>query len=598
MDNEQFSILNWVKTFRPHLIFPFFILLTIVLPVSAVNANQEPQSVKKNLTDSEKRKFDYIYLEALNLKNTGKYDAAFELFNHCLSIDSTASAVLYELSAFYLQMDKPEKAVALLKQSVRYNPDNFAYKIALAQISLSIGMYGEAAEEYEELINTWPDKIDLNYYLAEAYIQAGEIGKAIDTFDALEEILGMSEPLSVQKFRLYMMLEQSDEAFRELQKLADKFPANARYPILIGDLFLEKKEPDKALEYYRKAYSIDPENPYYTVSMANYYELEGNPEAAEEQVRLALVNEKLDVDLKVGILTRYVQQLQRNRNRTTEAANTLFQTLLELHPEEIELKLLYASLLSMQGNRDESRFQLQLVTEMEPENEGAWQQLLNLSIQARDFDEVIQVCKKSIEIFPDESMYYFYLGVACYQQKNYQEAIDAYRKGLTIIPEDDRMLRSDFHGQIGDTYFQMKQSDEAFKAYEEALRYNERNIVVLNNYSYFLALSKRDLDKAERMSAQCIRVEPNNPTYLDTYAWVFFMKGNYTLAKIYIQSAIDKDTTNSAVLVDHYGDILYMTGDKEGALIQWKRAKELGKESEILNRKIDEGTYYEDPDGE
>jgi tetratricopeptide (TPR) repeat protein len=408
----------------------------------------------------------------------------------------------------------------------------------------------------------------------------------------------MSEPLTVQKFWLYMMLEQADQAFRELQKLAGKFPTNARYPILIGDLFLEKKEPDKALEYYRKAHSIDPENPYYTVSMANYYELAGNPEAAEEQVRLALVNEKLDVELKMGILTRYVQQLQRNRNRTTEGANTLFLTLLELHPEEIELKLLYANLLSIQGNHDEARFQLQLVTEMEPENEGAWQQLLNLSIQAQDFDEVIEVCKKGMDIFPEEPLYYFYLGLANYQQKNYPEAIDAYRKGLIIIPEEDRSLRSDFHGQIGDTYYQMKRLDDAFAAYDEALRYNERNIVVLNNYSYFLTLSKRDLDKAERMSAQSIRMEPNNPTYLDTYAWVFFVKGNYLLAKMYIQSAIDKDTTDSAVLVDHYGDILYMTGDKEGALKQWKRAKELGKESEVLDRKIAEETYYEDQDPE
>ena len=550
------------------------------------------------LSVSEKRKFDYIYLEALNLKNADKYDAAFELFNYCLSIDSTSSAVLHELSTFYIQMDEPEKAVALLKDAVRYSPDNFTYKMALASISLQAGMYGEAAEEYEDLVNTWPEKIDLNYYLAEAYIHAGEIGKAIDTFDALEGMVGMSEPLSVQKFRLYMTLEQPDEAFLELKKLADKFPANARYPILMGDLFLEKKELDKALEYYRKAYSIDPENPYYTVSMANYYEQTGNTEAAEEQVRLALVNDKLDVEIKVGILTRYIQQLQRNRNRTTEGANTLFQTLLEQHPEDLELKQLYASLLATQGNREEARFQLQLVTEMDPERENAWQQLLNLAIQAQDFDEVIQVCKKGIELFPNESLYYFYLGIACYQQKNYQEAIDIYRKGLTIIPEDDRSLRSDFHGQIGDTYYQMKKLEEAFAAYDKALQYNERNVVVLNNYSYFLSLLKRDLDKAERMSAQCIKMEPNNSTYLDTYAWVFFVKGNYPLAKIYIQSAVNKDTTNSPVLVDHYGDILYMSGDKEGALIQWKRAKEMGKESDILNRKIAEETYFEDPDSE
>jgi len=575
-------------------LFILFALITNIVPLPAISVEQESPVVRKKLVDAEKRKFDYIFFEALSLKNADKYDAAFDLFNYCLAIDSTASALLYELSSYYVQMDKPEKAISLLKEAVLYSPDNFTYNMAFATISLTEGMFGEAVEAYEDLIDRRPDKIELNYYLAEASIRAGEIGKAILVFDKLEEFMGMSEPISLQKYRLYMMLEQPDEAFRELQRLADKYPSNARYPIQIGDLYLEQKESGKALDYYRKAQAIDPENPYYTVSMANYYEFTGNPEAAEEQIRLALVNDKLDIELKVGILTRYVQQLQRNKNRTTVSANTLFQTLLELHPEESELKLLYANLLSIQGNHDEALFQLQLVTETEPENEDAWQQLLNLFIQAQDFDEVIQVCKKSIEIFPEEPLYYFYLGLANYQHENYQEAIDVFRRGLLIIPEENRMLRSDFHGQIGDTYHRMRQLDEAYKAYDEALLYNERNIVVLNNYSYFLSLSKRDLDKAERMSAQCIKMEPNNPTYLDTYAWVFFVKGNYPLAKIYIQSAINKDTTNSAVLVDHYGDILYMTGDKEGALTQWKRAKELGKESETLDRKIAEETYYED----
>ena len=80
-----------------------------------------------------------------------------------------------------------------------------------------------------------------------------------------------------------------------------------------------------------------------------------------------------------------------------------------------------------------------------------------------------------------------------------------------------------------------------------------KNVVVLNNYSYFLSLEKKDLKKAERMSAQCIKLEPDNATYLDTYAWIFFVQGNYTLAKIYIESALEKDKTKSAELVDHYG---------------------------------------------
>ena len=65
----------------------------------------------------------------------------------------------------------------------------------------------------------------------------------------------------------------------------------------------------KAYEYYQKAHGIDPSNPYYTVSMANYYEQVGDHEAAEKQIHTALINKDLDVSTKMGILARYIGQL-------------------------------------------------------------------------------------------------------------------------------------------------------------------------------------------------------------------------------------------------------------------------------------------------
>ena len=88
--------------------------------------------------------------------------------------------------------------------------------------------------------------------------------------------------------------------------------------------------------------------------------------------------------------------------------------------------------------------------------------------------------------------------------------------------------------------------------YEKALSYNASNIPVLNNYSYFLAMEGQDLDKAERMSAQTVKAEPDNATYLDTYAWIFFKQGNYSLARIYLQNALDKTKEPSAELFEHY----------------------------------------------
>ncbi|MDH6344280.1 tetratricopeptide (TPR) repeat protein [Parabacteroides sp. PFB2-12] len=544
-------------------------------------------------SQTDQRKFDYFYYEGLNLKAAGKYDAAFDALSHCLSIDSTAAPVLYELSFFYMQLDRPEKTVEYLRRAVENSSDNYTYRMALASVNRSLGMFDEAVEEYRKLSKQYPEKMDLVFYLADALTQKGDIAESIEAYDTLESAVGMNEALSQQKFRLYMQIEEKEKAYKEIEKLANKFPMDARYPLMLGDLYLENKEMDKALQNYEKAHKIDPQNPYYVVSMSNYYEAIGDNAASESLIRDALVNEKLDVETKVGILSRYIIRLQHTE-KGMEGANAIFDELIEQHPEDIDLKLMYGSLLTAQEKKEEAEFQFQLVTEMEPGNASAWQQLLNLALRNEQLDEVVRICTTCMDMFPDAPEYYFYLGIAYYQQDKQEEALQVYRDGIAIIPAENGRLKSDFYGQMGDIYYQMEQLDKTYEAYDEALKYNMNNVMVLNNYAYFLALDKKDLDKALRMSLQTINMESENATYLDTYAWILFVKGEYKLAKIYIERAIEHDDTNSSELVDHYGDILFMIGEKERAVEQWKKAKELGKEGEVLDRKIAEEAYFEE----
>ena len=49
----------------------------------------------------------------------------------------------------------------------------------------------------------------------------------------------------------------------------------------------------------------------------------------------------------------------------------------------------------------------------------------------------------------------------------------------------------------------------------------------------------------------------------------------------------------SAVVVEHYGDILYQLGNIEDAIIEWEKAKKLGGASKFLDKKIEDGTLYE-----
>ena len=577
---------------KKYLVVSLLILFQLVCTTPYLYADEKGDA-KQKLSTAEQRKFDYFFYEGLKLKNTEKFDSSFEMFKRCLDIDSTSAAALFELSSYYIQLDRPEKAVTMMRKAVAYAPGNQEYHNTLATLLFSLEMFGEAADEYEILVNASPNKPELNYYLAESYTRMGEIGKAIDTYDALENLMGMNEAFSMQKYRLYMTLNQKEDAFGELNKLADKFPMESRYPIIIGDIYLQQNNNAQALKYFNKAREIDIESPYYSVSMANYYEKTGQRDSAKQQINAALINERLDVNTKINILARYIVQLQRSK-QDIDGANTLFQALLEQHPDESQLKLVYGEFLATQNKFEEARFQYQLVTEIEPENIDAWKQLMRLSLQAQDLDECIRICRKCKEIFPDDMEFYFFLGIAYYQKQEYMSAIDIYKEAIPLIPARDIVIVSNFYAQIGDTYFKIKEKEKAFESYEEALKYNDKNILVLNNYAYYLSLLKKDLSKAERMSALSIKMEPNNATYLDTYAWIFFIQKNYPLAKIYIEQAISKDRNNSYELVDHYGDILYMSGEKEKAVEQWKKAKELGKKSATLERKITEETYFEE----
>ena len=214
-------------------------------------------------------------------------------------------------------------------------------------------------------------------------------------------------------------------------------------------------------------------------------------------------------------------------------------------------------------------------------------------MQLGELDEVITAGEKALTYIPDAAEIYMYMGSGYAMQKDYDKAVDILKRGISHLDENNNTLVSDYYGQLGDSYYLSGDKDKAFEAFENALLHNPKNTGVLNNYSYFLALDKRDLSKAERMSGDVIKIEPDNPTFLDTYAWVFFQQGNYTLAKIYLQNALNKGGDKSADLLEHYGDVLFMLGEVDEALQYWEKAKNAGSESEVLPRKIKDKKYYE-----
>jgi tetratricopeptide (TPR) repeat protein len=101
------------------------------------------------------------------------------------------------------------------------------------------------------------------------------------------------------------------------------------------------------------------------------------------------------------------------------------------------------------------------------------------------------------------------------------------------------------------------------------------------------------LDQAEAMSRKANDLSPNTATYIDTYAWVLFKKGKYAEARTWQEKAIAQSGPGEGVLMEHLGDILFKLGDNAGAVDQWRKAKDAGGASALIDRKITEGRLVE-----
>ena len=556
---------------------------------------QSPDMLKEEtdyLSANDRRKFDYFYLEGTRLAQKGEIDAAFDMLRQAAAVDTMSASVKYALASYYLQLNKPQIAYDMIKDAARIDKDNYWYGMMLANLAQNLGDNEQAEKAYQALIANNPQKPELNYMLAETDAQKGEYQKAIDSYEKMEQSMGIMEPITLQKVKLYKALKNDEKAYAEVEKLIKAYPQEIGYLILLGDIYLNDNKDDKALEMYDRAEKMEPDNGYLLVSKANYYNRKGDKEKYLDEIRKALSNKKIDVETKVKILTDYLSDLLQKKENLGQAYQ-LFSELVDMHPQEESIYSLYAEFLLSQKKYKEAGEQLQVAVDLAPNNKQYWLQLMGVNMQLGELDEVITVGEKALTYIPDAAEIYMYMGSGYAMQKDYDKAIDILKRGISHLDENNNALVSDYYGQLGDSYYLSGDKDKAFEAFENALLHNPKNTGVLNNYSYFLALDKRDLSKAERMSGDVIKIEPDNPTFLDTYAWVFFQQGNYTLAKIYLQNALNKGGDKSADLLEHYGDVLFMLGEVDEALQYWEKAKDAGSESEVLPRKIKDKKYYE-----
>lgn len=585
-------------------------LLMVGMLFSCGSLRKSSSSVRGNLsgkdplTYEERRKFDYFFLEAVRLKEKGDLDAAFEMYSHCLQIHPTSAVTLFELAKFYMFLGQQQKGEKALADAVSLAPENYWYKETLAAYYQNKGENEKAISVVEDMATQFPSRLEPLVALVDLYTRTKNYEQVIHSLNRLETLDGKSEQISMEKFRMYLAMDNREQAFLEIENLAKEYPYDMRYLTILGDVYMENGKPDEAYATYQKVLKEEPEYAPALLSMASYYEKQGRDSLYKVQLNSVLLNEKIESNTKMNLMRQLIIRSEQTDKDSTQIIG-LFNAMLEQEQENADIAMLAAQYLLSKKMEEESKPVLRKVLELDPENKPAYLQLLSFAINKQDMDEVIAVCTPAVEYMPDALEFYYYLGIGHYQKEQKDEALEVFKKGVRqVTPQSDKAMVSDFYSIMGDLYHLKKMNAEAYAAYDSALVYKDDNIGALNNYAYYLSLEKKDLDRAEEMSYRTVKAEPNNATYLDTYAWILFEKGKYTEARIYIDQAIQHGTDNSSVVVEHCGDIYYHCGETDKALEFWKEAEKLANETteeedkrspeelKLLKKKIKNKKYY------
>ena len=565
------------------------LLLLTVLPF----ADKLMASDRKAISEDDRVKAEYIFLEAEKQRNMGRDDAFHHLLQYAHSLDPENSAIAYYLGYSRLMKSNLSVSDSLFSSSLRMmrkhvdaHPEDKYEAMLYANGNMIANQVQEGLRVLKIQAERNPHSVEVQLSIADAYARLEDYRNAIAAYDSVQQWQGQSVQLSARKVRAYQALNDTVGAIGEMRSLLATAPRNVDYNLAMGNMMLMFGELDSALTYYDKAQQYEPENGATYLAKAQFYNAIGDSVNYDQQTYQALVSKDLDVASKVEVLADYARHLLVAKDSSARTEN-LFKVLIEQHPNEPQIRMLFSDYLAAKDDMKGAAEQMDYAVNLDPTDAQAWNRLLVLNIISENYEAAIAAGDRAIELNPNDIELYGYIAPAYYNIKQYDKAIEVYKKALAAVDSTDTEHRSMFLGGMGDAKFSMGDTIGAFALYDQAIEIDPNNVSILNNYAYFLTLCNRDLDKAERMSAKTVQAEPQNATFLDTYAWVFYKRKEYTMAQLYIEMAIKNERRPSSDIYDHYGDILLAVGNKQEALKQWKKALELDAGNKELLEKVE-----------
>ena len=556
---------------------------------------QQQQTVRvDSLSPNNRKRYDYFLTEAARQHAAGNYSAAFDLYEHARNIDPNSATANYYLSLYLTEMKQDSLGLLRLQKAIEQEPENLIFAERLAQYYISKGKYEDAINAYEAVYAKNHSNTDVLRVLAQLYQQQKNFKMMLNTVSRLETEEGESEQFTLTKMRIHEMMDDKKAAYNELKSLVEQHPLDMQYKTMLGNWLMQHDRQKEAFKYFTDVLKEEPDNSYAQMSLYDYYKATQQEDQAHQMLDKILLSPKTDLETKVMMFRSFIQDNETHGGDSTQVV-ALFDKVLDVpqpSADVAEMRAAYMSLKKMPDSIIGKAYEKVLA--IAPDNVNARLQLVQLLWNQKDYTSVIAQSKAAHAYNPEEMVFYYFGGMAHYQKNDEDAALHEFRQGVAQVRADASPdLVSDLYAVMGDILYKKKDKQAAYAAYDSCLQWKDDNVMALNNYAYYMSEEGIDLHKAESMSYKTVKAEPNNGTYLDTYAWILFKEERYADAKTYIDAALKNSdsTENNSTILEHAGDIYAMNGMIDDAMKYWKQALDGDGQNAVLKWKINNRQY-------
>ena len=562
---------------RINIIIPSIVLL-LLLPFFAV---AQQTAVNDSTTTA-------VFLNAMKEYNAGNLQKAKENFQLLMAIDPQNDAACYYLANIALRTDDAVSGELYLRKGIGLDSSNFWYRDMLGQVYIKNKKIEEAIKVYEGLLALYPKKSSVYYSLVNLYMGSQDTENARRMLSRIEAAQGKSEALAMATFNIFRM-EQNWEGGLEYLIGFDKEFQSPRIECVIADMYAERYRDSLALEYYDKALKQDPQYAPAMYGKGEVYRLKGDFESYFKEIRPFFSSREVDSQMKAEYL-KQVFQVPNFIQRFRKQVDSIMLVMEETHPADTTSNMFIAAYWGQGGDNERCKRLLKENYDLYPNKHSTMFQYVLAIYQLEEWENLEQAATDALEKFPADADLVQLRGIARFQLKKTEKAIESYREMEKIaLAKKDTAILITSYSVLGDLHYEKKDSKGAFAYYKKALKLNPNENGVLNNYAYYLSLEGKNLKQAYEMSRRTIESEPDNPTYLDTFGWILFLMDKPLEAKAQFKHAMLYGGTESAAILDHYAEVLFKLGEHDLAFIYWNQAKQLdstlGIDEKIKERK-------------